>query len=470
MDIEITRTLPQSIETEKTILGSLLISAEAVDIAMEILTEAHFIKTANRHIFKAIYELYQKNQVIDIITVSEKLKQLNLLEEAEGDYYLSQLIAMISSPAGIEYYAKIIKEKAELRNVINSSTEIINYCYLPEANMDDCLVKLESISSKQDATQKTPLIKMETAVDTSLKVIEEKYTSNKSGKVVGLRTGFYILDKILGGLRRKKYIILAARPSVGKTAIALKIAYNIAKSGSPVGFISLEMGSDELIERILAFTSTIEGDKIRDGILNDNEYERMIKVSGRIAELPIIFTDDYGLNINRLVSKARILKVKHKIGLLIVDYLQIIPWNGDSENSALTEISRKIKLLAGELDIPIILLSQLSREVTKRANPQPRLSDLRGSGSIEQDADLVMFMWRQWLIDSDTNPNLPFEGKTDLIIAKHRGGKLGHIELYFEQDYVNFINPEEKSIYEQSTPAVPAASARNEPGEEGIPF
>lgn len=466
------RIPPQALEIEDTVLGAMLIDPETVYPAFDKLTVNCFHRSANKLIFNAMKELFEANQHIDVITVPEKLRQTEKLDDAGGAYFISQLVGMVSSTAGIENYIKILQEKASLRNIIINSTELTNYAYLPEATLENCLVKVDNLT-KEESTQKASILPMLEVLGKTSDAVIARSVANSQGKTYGLKTGFHNFDYLTGGLKRKKFIVLAARPSMGKTAFALKVAYNAAKTGHPIGIISLEMGADELVERMVSFTGTIPADKIRDGLLTETEMQHFNRIAGKIAELPIYFTDEFNLTVHRIAAKASLMKSKFDIQLLIIDYLQLIQWSyGQSnENQALTEINRTLKLLAGTLDIPIILLSQLNREVTKRAKPQPRMSDLRGSGSIEQDADMIVFLWRNYIAERDNDPEVVDDGTADFFLAKQRNGRIGGFQLGFLADYVNFINPEDKNIYEQEQSITNAAAiARHDPGEKDIPF
>ncbi|MFH1194799.1 MAG: replicative DNA helicase [bacterium] len=464
---EFQRIPPQAIEVEMTVLGSILIDELSILKAMELLTEDCFYKSAHRPIFHAMHSLFANNQHIDIITVPEKLKAMGTLDDAGGAYYISELAGLVSSSAGIEHYCEILKEKAFLRNAIVKSTNIVNYSYAPEATSADCLVMVNEISQNETIHKASIVSIMEVAGKASDEVIN-RCVANQQGKEYGIKTGFYALDKMIGGLKRKKYIVLAARPSMGKSSLAFKIAYNVASAKYPVGIISLEMGADEIIEWMIAFAGTIPAEKIRDGLLTEPEMIHFNRIAGRIADLPIYFTDDFNINAHQLTAKAKLLKAKHDIQLLIIDYLQLIQWTSkkDNENQALSEITRTLKQLAGTLNIPIILISQLNREVTKRANPQPRNSDLRGSGSIEQDADIVIFLWRKYIIERDNDEDATDDSEANLFISKQRAGRIGGFKLGFIPDYVNFVNLEDKAIYEIKDPA----NYRNEPNDKDIPF
>lgn len=437
------RKPPQALELEGAVLGAMMIDPEAFGKAVELLDESCFYKEANRLIFRAMTKLFSENQRIDILTVPEKLKEMGTLDEAGGAYYVAELSEMVSSPAGVEYYSGILREKAILRSLISSSTEVIDESYKPETKAYDLLDKAQELifelSSRKDRRGFQPL---DTVMHNTMEIIT-KYHERK-GLVTGVATGYSDLDKMTSGFQPGDFIVLAARPSMGKTALSLNIAAKVADDKIPVGFFSLEMNSQMIAYRLLCSEARIDSHKVRTGRLKDPEWTLLSRYAGKLSDIPLYIDDTSNLSVLELRSRARRLAAEKDLGLVVVDYLQIMqpPPESESQQQAIASISRQLKGLAKELNIPILVLSQLSRAVeTRGGDKKPQLSDLRDSGAIEQDADMVMFIWRpaQYKTgDDDVKPD--DEHHAEVIVAKQRNGPTGKVELVFNREYARFDN------------------------------
>ncbi len=432
------RIPPQAIELEEAVLGAMLIDKKGVDEVIDILTPEVFYKEGNKLIFEAIYALFKNSQPIDLLTVSSELRKNSSLEKVGGDFYLIQLTKKVSTSAHIEFHARIIQQKFIQRSLIRISNEIINDSFKDSIDVFELLDEAES--KLYDITQgniKKSAVTSQNLVIQAKKRIEE--IAKKEG-LSGIATGFEKIDKLTSGWQPSDLIIIAARPGMGKTALTLSMARNIAViKDVPVAFFSLEMSSVQLITRMISSETGLSSEKLRTGKLASHEWEQLnVKVSS-LEKAPLFIDDTPSLSIFDLRAKARRLSSQHGIKLIIVDYLQLMTTGinnkAGNREQEISTISRNLKSLAKELDIPIIALSQLSRAVeTRGGTKRPLLSDLRESGAIEQDADIVSFIYRpeyygidQW----DDEEGSPAEGQADLIIAKHRNGGLGNIRLKF---------------------------------------
>jgi len=452
------RVPPQSLEAERAVLGSMMLEPEAVGRALEILgDESVFYRDAHRKIFRAMSNLFERGEPIDQVTVAQELSKRNELEEIGGAYELSQLLE-IPSAANMEYYAKIVLEKSTLRQMINVATNAISSAYEQSEDVYELLDRTENeIFRLSDRRLKGGFQPIEPIMTKTMETIETFHT--KQGGVTGVPTGFRDLDDKTSGFQDSDLIIIAGRPSMGKTAFALNIARNVALEDEiPVGIFSLEMASHQLAMRLLCSEARVSSHALRTGKLPDDQYSKLSRVVGRLAEAKIFIDDTPSIPILELRAKARRLKAEHKIGMIIVDYLQLMkgPRGAESRQQEISEISRAMKALAKELDIPVIALSQLSRAVESRGGEKrPMLSDLRESGAIEQDADVVMFVYRPEQYDPK-NENPELEGKAEIIIGKQRNGPTGSIPLTFVKEYARFEDAakyqEEPGFIEQNTP------------------
>lgn len=434
---------PQNIEAEQMVLGSLLLDKNIIIKIVDLLNPEDFYNPAHEKIYKIILELYEKHQPVDILSVTNKLKEKKLLIDVGGSSYLAEITNLVTTTSHADYYAQIVKEKKVLRDLINVSAEITEKAFEPskefETFLDEIEQKILAISQKS-LPQNFTHIKEE--LISAYERIEKLH--EKKGLLRGLSTGFNELDGILSGLQKSDFIIIGARPSLGKTSLALDIARNVAlKEQVPVGIFSLEMSREQVVDRIISAQSNVPLWKLRTGKISDDlEFQMIQKALDDLSKTPIFIDDTPSPNILQMRSMARRLQVEHGLGLIIVDYLQLItPRSSNNQANMVqqvTEISRGLKGLARELNIPLIAISQLSRSVDKRDNRVPQLSDLRESGSIEQDADVVLFIYRK---DRD-DPNIPIEEQNmaEIRIAKHRNGPLGIVRLKFDPDTVSFKN------------------------------
>ena len=441
------RVPPQNIEAEQSVLGAMLIEKEAIPKVMEILRDTDFYREAHRVIFNAMLELYNKNEAVDMITVTEILKRDNKLEDVGGIAYVTSLANTVPTAANVTYHASIIEEKSILRQLVSVSTQIASMGY--EANddvkniIDSAESKILEISNRKKTADFTPI--NEIVLD-SFKSIEA-LMGNKNG-LTGLPTGFEDLDNLTSGLHGSDFIILAARPSMGKTAFALNVVQNVAiraakkVGGAPktVAFFSLEMSKEQLVQRMLCAEANIDSQRLRIGELRDEDWAMLINTADTLSSANIYIDDTAGITAMDMRSRARRLKAEHGLDLIVVDYLQLMQGSGKKHNSGdrqqeVSEISRSLKALARELDVPVIALSQLSRSVEARQVKRPMLSDLRESGSLEQDADIVAFLYREDYYNPETeNKNI-----TELIIAKHRNGPVDTVNLFFHKQYTKFV-------------------------------
>ncbi|MBC8278856.1 MAG: replicative DNA helicase [FCB group bacterium] len=469
---EFQRLPPQALELEGAVLGAMMLNEEAFGKAVELLDEGCFYKTANRYIFQAMNKLFSENQKIDILTVPEKLKEMGILEESGGAYYVSELADMVSSPAGVEHYSGMLREKAILRNLIAASTEVIDDSYRPETKAFELLDKAQErifeLSSRRD---RRGFQHIEPIMQGTFEVIDQ-YQKRK-GMVTGIATGFDKLDQITSGFQNSDFIVLAARPSMGKTSLALNIAAKVAGDQISVGFFSLEMNSQMIAYRLLCSEARIDSHKVRTGRLKDADWTKLSTLAGAISEIPLYIDDSSNLSVLELRARARRLAAEKSLGLVVVDYLQIMqpPPESESQQQAIASISRQLKGLAKELNVPVLVLSQLSRAVeTRGGDKKPQLSDLRDSGAIEQDADLVMFIWRpvQYKMGDDEISEED-EHKAEVIIAKQRNGPTGKVELVFNSEYARFDNLD-RVTYEEPIPREEILPEEDDSKEGDSPF
>lgn len=432
----IKREIPKNIEAEEAILGAIFINQEAIYTVYEQLNIEDFYRKSHRTIFKAMLDLNAAKQSIDSITLTNYLININKLEEVGGIAFITALPNKVPSTANLNHYISIVKEKSMLRNIINIAEHMESMSYdneqldTPEMILD----KTEQMISR--LTKKMIVTKVDNIQGQTLKAyMDIENIINHKDELLGLETGLYDLDNFLQGLKNSDFMILAARPSMGKTAFALNIAsYLSIKKDTPVAFFSLEMSSNQLIHRIFSSYGLIPLFNLKSGNLDDAHTQKLIKVSNKLSQTKLIINDEIS-NLMSLRSIARKLKRENDIKLIIIDYLQLLEGTRrENRNLEISEISRSLKILAKELDIPIIALSQLSRSVESRQVKKPMLSDLRESGSLEQDADIVMFLYREDYYNPETeNKNI-----TDVIIAKNRNGPTGTIPVYFHKEYVRF--------------------------------
>ncbi len=441
---------PQNIEAEKSLLGSLMLDKNAIIKVADFLQSRDFYKQNHQQIYQVVLELFEKGEPVDLLAVSARLKEKKLLEEVGENSYLTELINTVPTAAHISNYAKIVQRKRILRDLIEASQEINSIGYDEKEDIDVLLDRAEqrifSIAQKS-LTQRFVPIKDD--LEDAFERIDK--LSKHEGGLRGLPTGFTDLDNILAGLQKSDLVILASRPSLGKSALAVNIAANIAINQKiPIGLFSLEMSKDQVVDRLIAGLSNVDLWRLRTGRLSsegeDNDFTRIQHTMGLLSEAPIYIDDAASSNVLQMRAMARRLQAEHGLGLIIIDYLQLM----ESRNPAatmvqqVTEISRALKGLARELDVPVLALSQLSRAVEQRSPQIPRLADLRESGSLEQDADVVLFIYREDRYRSDTTK----KNIADIIIAKHRNGPVGKVELYFDDQRVCFRNLEKEEYTE----------------------
>jgi len=443
------RIPPQAVEVEEAVLGSMLIEHEAATIALQMLKESDFYKPANRHIFDVLHELYERDNPLDLLTVENALRDRNLLEACGGPGYLADLTRSVSSAANVEYHAQIIAEKAIKRNLILSCTDVIKEAYDTTTDPFDVLDKAEQeLFDLANAKSRSMAKPIGDVLKDTLSYLEEM--RDKPSGITGVPTGLDV-DKYTAGWQPGDLIIIAARPSMGKTAFVLTSARNAALHPDPdlqqnIALFSLEMSDQSLVQRLLTMEGRINAQTARTGRLNDEEFKRLIDAAGRLFTANIFLDDTPGLSIMELRTKCRRLKNEHDIGLVIVDYLQLMTANNMRQSAnreqEIATISRGLKALAKELNVPVVALSQLSRAVEQRGGAKrPQLSDLRESGSIEQDADVVCFLYRpEYYGITATDEHQSTKGLAELIIGKQRNGPVGTAKLYFVEEYARFEN------------------------------
>ena len=437
---------PQALDAEQSLLGALMLEKSAIYKIADLLIVRDFYKKNHQEIYKAMIELFEKEEPIDVLTVSNRLKEKNLIENIGGTSYLTELVNSVATASNILDYAKIVQRKRILRDLIEASYDIGAMSYDEEQDTEILLDKVEKrIFSIAQQSLSQDFIAVKSSLEEAFDRIDK--LSKQKGAPRGLATGFSGLDNILAGFQKSDLILLASRPAMGKSSLALNIATNIAVNQKiPVGIFSLEMSNDQVIDRLIAAQAGVDLWRLRTGRLSSegqqNDFTRIQNALGILSEAPIFIDDAASTNILQMRAMARRLQAREGLGLIIVDYLQLMePRNpADTTVRQVTEISRSLKVLARELSIPVLALSQLSRAVENRRPSIPRLADLRESGSLEQDADVVMFIYRE----DRYNPDTEKKNIADIIIAKHRNGPVGRVELYFDERSVAFRDLETK--------------------------
>jgi replicative DNA helicase len=442
------RVPPQAVEVEEAVLGSMLIEHEAATVALQMLSAGDFYKPAHQHIFEVLHDLYERDNPLDLLTVENELRDKGLLDACGGSGYLAELTRSVSSAANVDYHAQIIAEKATKRNLILSCTDIIKHAYDSSSDPYDVLDRAEQqIFDLANSKQRSQAQPIGDVLKDTLSYLED--IRGKSSGITGVPTGTDV-DKMTAGWQNGDLIIIAARPSMGKTAYVLTTARNAAlhqseKLQTKVAIFSLEMSNQSLVQRLLTMEGRINAQTARSGRLKDEEFKRLIDAAGRLFTANIFVDDTPGLSIMELRTKARRLKSEHDIGLIVIDYLQLMTASGKdfgTREQEIASISRGLKALAKELDVPVVALSQLSRAVEQRGgDKRPQLSDLRESGSIEQDADVVCFLYRPEYYGIKTTPEgQSTNGLAEVIIGKQRNGPTGSVPLLFVKDYARFEN------------------------------
>lgn len=434
---------PQNLDAEMSLLGAVLIDEEVLADVSDAIRDHDFYDKRHALIFAAMMRLYEHHRPVDLLTLSEELNKRDELEMVGGSAYLTELTNYVPTAAHAGAYAELIRTKAVRRRLIKASSDIAELGYDEETNVQELLEQAESeLFSVSDTTLKQDLVSLEQILTESFDRIEELHRDG--GKLRGLRTGWRDLDNMTAGLQRADLIILAARPAMGKTTLVTNLAYNVAShEKQSVLMFSLEMSKEQLVDRMLADAAGVDAWNIRTGNLSDDDFERISSAMGEMAEAPIYIDDKPGLTVLEMRTKARRQAHIAPLGLIIVDYLQLMQGSSSNANNRVqevSEISRGLKLIARELNVPVIALSQLSRTVEQRSPQVPQLSDLRESGSIEQDADIVAFIYREDYYNPDTDR----QHITDLILAKHRNGPTGKVELYFHPERLRFMSLDKK--------------------------
>ena len=446
------RVPPHNIEAEQAVLGAIFLEPEAFSTAAERIGPSDFFRAGHQVIFEAMLELFEKGEPIDLVTVTTLLSDSNKLEIAGGVPYLTDLASSVPTAANIDYYSKIVEEKALLRRLIQTATEIVTESYNCEDEVEELLDQAErnilAVSSRKNATSFKPI------KDVLIEVYDniEKLHHAKDD-VTGIPTGFRDLDRITSGFQKSDLIIIAARPSMGKTAFALNIAQNVAiNTDENVAIFSLEMGAEQLVQRMLCAEGNIDSQRLRTGKLEQEDWGKLTMAMGSLSHAGIFIDDSPGIRVSDIRSKCRRLKQEHGLGMIIIDYLQLIQGSErlrENRQQEVSEISRSLKSLARELEVPVIALSQLSRSVEQRQDKRPMMSDLRESGSIEQDADIVGFLYREDYYDKDSdNQNI------EIIISKQRNGPTGTVELAFVKEFNKFVDLEFR-YDEEDAPPIP---------------
>ena len=432
------RILPHSMEAEQSVIGSMIMSRDAIIEASEIITGADFYQQQYGIVFEAMIELNDEGKAVDLVTLQERLKEKDLPPEISSMEFVRDLLSAVPTSANVKYYAEIVAEKSMLRKLIKTTEEISNACYLGKEKTQDILEttekKIFDLVQNRGSQEFVPIRQV---VLNAIEKIEK--ASRNQGSVTGIPTGFIDLDYKTSGFQPSDLILVAARPSMGKTAFVLNIAQYMAfRNNVTAAIFSLEMSKEQLVNRLLALESKVDSQNIRTGNLEDEEWAKLIEGANIIGNSHLIIDDKPGISISELRSKCRKYKMEHNLGIIFIDYLQLMTGSGRSESrqQEISEISRSLKALARELNVPVVALSQLSRAVEQRPDHRPMLSDLRESGAIEQDADVVMFIYRDDYYNKDSeNKNI-----AEIIIAKQRNGPIGTVNLVWMPNYTKFVN------------------------------
>lgn len=434
----IDRLPPQNIDAEQAVLGAMLIKKEAIAEVSQLLRPEDFYRDAHKIIYEAMLTLFNRNEPADIVTVTNYLNNESKLDKVGGIAFVTALANVVPTAANVIYHANIVREKADLRHLINTATDIAGMAYEAADDVADVIDKSEKmimeVANRQNVSAFTP---MKDIVIETFDKINLLYESK--GGLTGIPSGFRDLDALTSGLQASDLILVAARPSMGKTAFTLNIAANVAlKSKKTVAFFSLEMSKQQLVQRMLCSEGGIDSQKLKNGDLSNEDWDKLVRTADRVSSAPLYIDDTAGITVMELRSKARRLKAEHGLDLIIIDYLQLMQGRGrggsDNRQQEISEISRSLKAVARELNVPVIALSQLSRSVESRQIKRPMLSDLRESGSLEQDADIVMFLYREDYYDPETaNKNI-----TEVIVAKHRNGPVDTIRMFFTKQFTRF--------------------------------
>ena len=436
------RNMPNSKEAEQSVIGSMIMDREAVIMASEILVREDFYYQDCGVLFESMLELYNEDQPIDVVTLQNRLREKDVPEQLKDIGFVGEMVTAVPTSANIKHYANIVKEKSMLRRLIKVNEEIASQCYLGRDSLEDIMADTEKkIFDLLQNRNSSDFVPIKQIVINALEKIEQ--ASKTIGNVTGIATGFVDLDYRTSGLQPSDLVLVAARPSMGKTAFVLNIAQYVAfHSSLSTAIFSLEMSKEQLVNRLFSLESRVDAQLLRSGSLTDSDWEKLIEGAGTIGRSNLIIDDTPGISISELRSKCRKYKLEHDLKLIIIDYLQLMSGSGrsDSRQQEISDISRSLKGLARELNVPVVALSQLSRQVEQRPDHRPMLSDLRESGAIEQDADVVMFIYRDDYYNKDT----PDKNIAEIIIAKQRNGPIGTINLVWLPQYTKFANMEKR--------------------------
>jgi replicative DNA helicase len=454
LDDNLRKVPPQNLEAESSVLGGILLENDAINIVLELLLPEDFYRESHRKVFRAMIELTDRSEPVDLITLSEYLKSRGELDAVGGSAYLASLADFVPTAANIAYYARIVREKSILRSLIRTATEIATRGYEEQGNVEEFLDTAEKvIFDISEKKIKASFVAVGDMIKDTLKTVEKLY--ERKEMVTGVPTGYEDLDKLTAGLQPSDLVIVAGRPSMGKTAFSLNIAANAAFAGVGVAVFSLEMAKEQLVLRMLCSEARVNNSKVRSGYLAERDFPKLANAAGRLHEALIYIDDTPAISVLELRAKARRLvrdRTK-KVGLIVIDYLQLMRGMGGASNreQEISEISRSLKALAKELAVPVIAISQLNRRVEDRGDRRPMMSDLRESGAIEQDADVIMFIYR----DEVYNQNSEEKGKAEIIVAKQRNGPIDTVELTFLNEFMRFENytPRDEFDYEEADEA-----------------
>ena len=445
MEEEVIKRLPpHNVEAERAVIGAMMLNADAIMVCSELLTSDEFYQQQYGIIFDALVEMYKDGVGADRVTLQNKLREKEVTPELYSVEYLGELLASVPTSANVKFYAEIVHEKAVLRRLIRVSEQVTKDCYMDSQPLEDILEDTEK--SVFDVIQQRGGSEFEPIRDVVLRTLDSiEKAAKQKGNITGLETGFRDLDAKTAGLQKSDLILIAARPAMGKTAFVLNIAEYVAlHSNSTIALFSLEMSKEQLVKRMLAMNSMVDSQKIRTGDLEDDDWDKLVGSVRKIGNSNLVIDDTSGITASELRSKCRKLKIEQGLDLVIIDYLQLMTGAGkrksDSRQQEISDISRSLKVMARELNVPVIALSQLSRAVESRPDKRPMLSDLRESGAIEQDADIVMFIYR----DEYYNPDSEKKGVAEVIVAKQRSGPTGPVELAWLSQYTKFGNLEYK--------------------------
>src|SRR6187402_169570 len=436
------RTLPHNLEAEKSVLGAILINNHAFNQAAEVIDAQDFFRDAHRRIFEKMVVLTDRNDPVDLVTLKDELTRSGELDEVGGPAYVSALTDGVPRSANVEYYAKIVKEKSTLRRLIQSANEVLGRAYDAEEDADTLLDEAErSIFQIAEGRMRSGFVKLSELVAGGYDMLEALQANR--GLVTGVPSGFVDLDEITSGFQKSDLVIVAARPSMGKTSLVLNMALHCGiEAGRTAGVFSLEMSKEQLFMRMLTSEARVDAHRFRGGFLGEQDYARLVEAFARMHDAKVFIDDTPSAGILEMRAKARRLKMEHGLDMLVIDYLQLMQGRGkfDNRQQELASISRALKILAKELEIPILALSQLSRATESRGDHRPQLSDLRESGALEQDADVVMFIFREEMYSTDGERNPESEGVAEIIIGKQRNGPTGTAKLAFLKQYTRFEN------------------------------